>query len=890
MELSSDMDRRQMADEDIEIDLDFTGDQPLDGEDDYMAEDVNLATDEAPFDRQLAQGGKDDEMLDDEYSLQEAEDHSSVHDEDLGDAVYPVLEETVDLLAESTSEHNLEHIPEWADDTLQGQEIGVTVNDNHPQPDLRSDHSESNDATLSRPPVELILDARSAAQGDDDYETQEPLHHLDSIHKLPSEVNPTGLQAATATVTGNIYSDWGSTTPKDEDEGQTHSPVPEDRIATSDEFETRNEIASAIATYIHPVAVVYQDSEMSLFPPTDEDQEHSQTYLLHDESLASESIMNLFGACRLVLADSIEEDDELEITIGVLGLEISEVGISRIQDFLLMLTILLQSATECASTTLAQIIDLYVQLQKHDGFDSPAPLYLVLSTKVKFSHRFDYLLSAVAEGKGLSQLMPLESAEVADQHSDNRLEQGDTQGSYPSTPKPNSGAELTSDPPGDIDADEDAEEEPDLTHQQLEDLKPNPESYEVGGQTDIAPAEKQVIENHGSQTEENQTKNGSSDAFNGDPNNVHQVGDPPKRPYQPDLNAIPIANKDQNAVDERDLIYFEDEDKGNPGSSTGSSTIQGDVREVTVDSSNQVSGDPTSATKEENVAKTSGDLESNRATVLNGRSSTPSFLTDAIEDDFDYAAHIETTEDRPSDYVVHGEDQKLEDDSEHHLKVNSAIDPRGYGQDPKEVRSSTNVPEQESHVSVQSSFDEDPNSSNTLTGSNIGTKSPRKDLTEIDIQRNAGRESLVSVLDGENILEYRHTIVDSNGYVYNNTTDSLEGDQNATDGFLTRQYEDDDAFDSTFENLRSTRNTQEQLTDNDEITYEDEDDCDEPELSNVDGSKQNSNLSPGLLKRVRSDHEDQTDVKGNVQGTLNSLVPVSQLIAMQPDAKRHRSG
>ena len=334
MELSSDMDRRQMADEDIDIDLDLTGDQIPDGEDDYMVEDVNPAIDEASFERQLPPGGRDDEMLDDEYSLHEVEGNSSVHDEDLGDAIYPVLEESVELLEEPSSEHNLESAADWPGDTLQEQEIGVTVDDIHQQSDSRSYHSESEKVKLSQSPVEPILDSLTATQREDDFEVQEqePSHRLDNIHHLSGEVTCADFQAGDTTVTQNTDSDWGSAAPRDEHEGQTHFPNSAYRTANSDGLETQNETASAVATYMHPVTVVYQDSEMSLFPPTDEDQEHSQTYLLHDERLARESIMSLFGACRLVLADSIEEDDELEITIGELGLQISEVRVSRIQN------------------------------------------------------------------------------------------------------------------------------------------------------------------------------------------------------------------------------------------------------------------------------------------------------------------------------------------------------------------------------------------------------------------------------------------------------------------------------------------------------------------------------------------------------------------------------
>ena len=78
-------------------------------------------------------------------------------------------------------------------------------------------------------------------------------------------------------------------------------------------------------TGLHPVIVVYQDNEISLFPPHEETGEHSATYFLEDESIANASIRALLKACRFVLADSIGEQDELEIKITPLGLDICEV-------------------------------------------------------------------------------------------------------------------------------------------------------------------------------------------------------------------------------------------------------------------------------------------------------------------------------------------------------------------------------------------------------------------------------------------------------------------------------------------------------------------------------------------------------------------------------------
>ena len=79
------------------------------------------------------------------------------------------------------------------------------------------------------------------------------------------------------------------------------------------------------STYLHPVIVVYQDSEMFLFPPP-QDNEESQTYFLQDESLANESMSELLQECRNLLGGSISENDELEIEIPLLNLRLGEVS------------------------------------------------------------------------------------------------------------------------------------------------------------------------------------------------------------------------------------------------------------------------------------------------------------------------------------------------------------------------------------------------------------------------------------------------------------------------------------------------------------------------------------------------------------------------------------
>jgi hypothetical protein len=83
----------------------------------------------------------------------------------------------------------------------------------------------------------------------------------------------------------------------------------------------------------HSVKVHYLETEMCLFPPTEDDD--VEMFFLQDVSLAYESVDKMLGACREVLANTIGEDDELVLDIASLGLHISEV--SHLDNFVLQL-------------------------------------------------------------------------------------------------------------------------------------------------------------------------------------------------------------------------------------------------------------------------------------------------------------------------------------------------------------------------------------------------------------------------------------------------------------------------------------------------------------------------------------------------------------------------
>jgi hypothetical protein len=76
-------------------------------------------------------------------------------------------------------------------------------------------------------------------------------------------------------------------------------------------------------TPLHTVKVNYQDTEICLFPPSEDDD--SETFFLEDVELAHQSLDKLLGACHDVLAGTIGDDDELVLDIPSLGLHIGQV-------------------------------------------------------------------------------------------------------------------------------------------------------------------------------------------------------------------------------------------------------------------------------------------------------------------------------------------------------------------------------------------------------------------------------------------------------------------------------------------------------------------------------------------------------------------------------------
>uniref|UniRef100_A0A093XFG6 Dynein heavy chain-like protein n=2 Tax=Talaromyces marneffei PM1 TaxID=1077442 RepID=A0A093XFG6_TALMA len=158
-------------------------------------------------------------------------------------------------------------------------------------------------------------------------------------------------------------------------------------------------------TYIHPVKVIYQESEISMFPPRHGNT--SETYFLADEGLAYENIDRLFKECRAILGDHASNEDSLVFHIDSLSIELSEDNI------------------HVSKFTLSQIVDTYLHLCRNSGIEQPEPLYLTLNTRAHLSSELTALLDAAKEGKGISDIQTWEEEYEHDETEDASEQHGD---------------------------------------------------------------------------------------------------------------------------------------------------------------------------------------------------------------------------------------------------------------------------------------------------------------------------------------------------------------------------------------------------------------------------------------------------------------------------------
>ena len=108
-------------------------------------------------------------------------------------------------------------------------------------------------------------------------------------------------------------------------DGEGPSKVSTHNVETVAHYRDDHDLSSK-TWHLHPITILFQGTEMSLFTPADSEKESSGTFLLEDVKLANKPVATLFQACRSLLGESIEDYCELEMHLYDLQLTLSEVS------------------------------------------------------------------------------------------------------------------------------------------------------------------------------------------------------------------------------------------------------------------------------------------------------------------------------------------------------------------------------------------------------------------------------------------------------------------------------------------------------------------------------------------------------------------------------------
>ncbi|TKA67923.1 hypothetical protein B0A49_05673 [Cryomyces minteri] len=416
MEISSDYGR---ADDDIEIDIDITGAQDNERDDDYMLEDANPEIDLTSHQHDV-EYTNDDVMLDEDVFAEEdgdMQDDITVPDEELRDASeigqYSVAPTPKQSELETQAHDEFAHPEDHYAANEVDEEISHVPEEHHEYQDeiyYNDDVAQSSETAPVAEGLEgtaqhdgnAFVNAEQGVHQADDHDCQKSLAE-NAVHAASIDEN-TNTAAAEAPQDKSIDESTENTADVINGEQRQFSDVikspadsgdalvKEQRASSYEDAENGHtedvhhdgESHSPIVTALHPTTVMYQGDEMSLFPSRA--QKSSEMYLLQDENLVNGSIGDLLQACRSVLDKDVSDDDELVIEVAELGLYISEDSLHAFQ------------------TSFSQILDVYVQLCRQEASQTPDPLYVTLGTRPRFSRRLQHLSQAASEGKGLSEV------------------------------------------------------------------------------------------------------------------------------------------------------------------------------------------------------------------------------------------------------------------------------------------------------------------------------------------------------------------------------------------------------------------------------------------------------------------------------------------------------
>ena len=512
-----------------------------------------------------------------------------------------------------------------------------------------------------------------------------------------------------------------------------------------------------------------------------------------------------------------------------------------------------QSTIDCTNTRLSEVVDLYLRLQQNDGLENPPPLYMDLTAKNRFSCRLNVLRNALIEGTGLSLLKISQETENGQQHG---LE-GEADPSNYTTVQSNDGPYVSEQQPGE-EAEGSIEQYSSLRH------APSSESLTLENDSGTQGTQSYAVKDVAHE------KNYRAEALLGGDSSVHLAGAGDNysteavgsmesfEHAQPLAGNSELQKAEEPIVDDGDYIDYEDVEELKDGSSSASSTLQGDTINIhTV--KDHVPNEPTVAQHQEHEPTHGGQgstvADENTLQEYVEKKDTSDIVVSVEEEQPDAAAISSQCLDDNGQSLSWQFDEGREA-SENNQEANIS----------QGTESQSNVIADDRHE-TSAQYEDDAGSywQDTLHEHADQTQGNACLLAETDNNADVEGYSSTYPLDSESSGSGRIIHDDDLGRV-----NRLEAKNELEEADGSLANDDNDDVPQLFEEMNTrpslffgqSAQTQE---DDDEITYEDE----ESDIDSSHGPAQaNHNVAtiPESLKRTRNFHEDDDTLKEDLQG------------------------
>lgn len=335
MEISSEAGHLPNVGDELDVDLASMRDPSMEPDPDFMVEDPMQDT-------HIGDSGlhtsthdhNDDEMLDEDVQdptlteQHETIDYDHEIQDEFDDTIVTVTDQQLDFGTRQDQVAPQEDVPETHVETSGNPDAFAGQVEDPPKHEVVGQEDDPNVFDASATAAHLGTERSSAnsnssnprspqpeVQVDDEVASENAIGETVQGHEAPGPTDETQKsqeqsQSATQHIPSDVqFPDETSHTSTEEHPGDIPRPA--------------EGVEGDGSTELHPVKVLHEGSEVYLFPPTDEDS--SETFFLHDDSLSLQSLSVLLKACREVLGGSINDEEELEIEFHDLGLHTSEV-------------------------------------------------------------------------------------------------------------------------------------------------------------------------------------------------------------------------------------------------------------------------------------------------------------------------------------------------------------------------------------------------------------------------------------------------------------------------------------------------------------------------------------------------------------------------------------